>query len=536
VCTVQELQPGDPQQIGPYRITGRLGSGGMGTVYLGRSADGRLVAVRVIREELSADPEFRLRFRHEVSAARGVSGMFTAPVVDADTDGRWLWLACAYVAGPSLEAAVGQHGPLPAASVLALAAGLAEGLAGIHTAGVVHRDLRPANILLAGNGPRIIDFGISSARYASGPHGYLSPEQAGGGRAGSASDVFSLGAVLAFAATGRPDTDGLPWELRPLVERCLAEDPMRRPGAREILAMLPSPGVAPAPFSHRPLEQGPFGLPPAAPAPFVRAAPFRPATAAVGLLEAAPPEAPVRRRASGTRSKPLIAGVAAGAVAVLAAAVFAAVRLIPAGHDSALDHPARTTSATAAVAAKGPQYALRGNPCKFVKAATLKKYFPGVDGTSDDKYSGQDECQWNTQNNHSLSIDVQLYDVSASASANDADAQENYRACVQALDKSGDGTKITGTQRVAGLGSQATAIFENDTTAGAQVSLCVWSGDVQLQNAVEASSAPAGAAAVRKLQASQLAASIAVARDILSDLPRAKSPLAKSPLAKFGGR
>jgi eukaryotic-like serine/threonine-protein kinase len=230
VCTVQELQPGDPQQIGSYRIAGRLGSGGMGMVYLGRSPGGQLVAVRVIREELSSDPEFRLRFRRDVTAARGVSGVFTAPVVDADTDGRWLWLATAYVAGPSLEAVVGQQGPLPAASVLALAAGLAEGLAGIHTAGVVHRDLKPANILLAGDGPRIIDFGIPPAGFGSGSHGYLSPEQAGGGRAGSASDVFSLGAVLAFAATGRPDTDRLPWELRPLVGRCLATDPMQRPG------------------------------------------------------------------------------------------------------------------------------------------------------------------------------------------------------------------------------------------------------------------------------------------------------------------
>ena len=208
---MRELEPADLQVIGPYRLLGRLGGGGMGQVFLGLSAGGRLVAVKVIRPELAADPEFRARFRREVAAARKVSGLFTAAVVDADVDGPVPWLATAYVAGPSLAEAVTDHGPLPAASVLALAAGLAESLTAIHAAGVVHRDLKPSNVLLAEDGPRVIDFGIFHAAEATsltraglvmGSAGFMSPEQAEGGDVGPPSDVFSLGAVLAFAAAG----------------------------------------------------------------------------------------------------------------------------------------------------------------------------------------------------------------------------------------------------------------------------------------------------------------------------------------------
>src|SRR3984885_11464881 len=155
------LEPGDPQVIGPYRLRGRLGRGGMGQVFLGISAGGRLVAVKVVRDDFATDPEFRARFRREVAVARTVSGQFTAPVIDADIDCPTPWLATAYVAGPSLAEAVAEHGPLPVSAVLKLAAGLAEGLSAIHTAGVVHRDLKPANVLLAEDGPRLIDFGIS---------------------------------------------------------------------------------------------------------------------------------------------------------------------------------------------------------------------------------------------------------------------------------------------------------------------------------------------------------------------------------------
>src|SRR6201993_3362576 len=205
------LQPEDPREIGPYRLLGQLGPGGMGQVFLGMSAGGRPIAVKVIRTELATDPDFRARFRREVAAAQKVSGLFTALVVDADLDCPVPWLATAYVAGPSLTEAVKGHGPLSARSVLALTAGLAEGLDAIHAAGVVHRDLKPSNVLLAEDGPRVIDFGISRATESTmltqaglvvGSPGVMSPEQAMGSDVGPPSDIFNLGAVLAFAATG----------------------------------------------------------------------------------------------------------------------------------------------------------------------------------------------------------------------------------------------------------------------------------------------------------------------------------------------
>ena len=263
---MDDLRPGDPRRIGPYWLEARLGSGGMGNVYLGRSPGGRHVAIKVIRAELAADAEFRARFAREVAAMRKVSGIFTAGVVDADVHGPTPWLATSYVAGPSLADEVDAHGPLSPGAVLMLAAGLAEGLVAIHSAGLVHRDLKPSNVLLAEDGPRLIDFGISRAVDSSaltrtgmvmGSPGFMSPEQARGREAGPPSDVFSLGAVLAFAATGRepfgsgsgevlldrvvsgePDTDDLPRRIRPLVERCMISDQRRRPTAAQLLAEL----------------------------------------------------------------------------------------------------------------------------------------------------------------------------------------------------------------------------------------------------------------------------------------------------------
>src|SRR6516164_5656331 len=145
LALVRELQPEDPQTIGPYRLVRQLGQGGMGRVFLGVSPGGRPIAVKAIRAELAADPEFRMRFGREVAAARRVSGVFTAMVIDADVDGPMAWLATAYVSGPALSEAVNDHGPLPAGSLLTLAAGLAESLSAIHAAGVVHRDLKPSN-------------------------------------------------------------------------------------------------------------------------------------------------------------------------------------------------------------------------------------------------------------------------------------------------------------------------------------------------------------------------------------------------------
>jgi serine/threonine protein kinase len=278
---VTALQSGDPQWVGRYRLLGRLGSGGMGQVFLGQSPGGRLVAVKLIRADLAADPEFRARFSREVAAARHVSGMYTAAVVDADPDGPQPWLVTAYVPGPSLADAVAGRGPLPIRSVLALAAGLAEGLGAVHAQGMVHRDLKPSNVLLASDGPRIIDFGISRALDATaltrtdlvvGSPGFMSPEQAQGQEVGPASDIFSLGAVLTFAATGEgpfgagpatsllyrvvydpPVTSRLPGQIRPLIEACLAKDPQRRPGTDQLLAELgtaqPAAGWLPWPVS-----------------------------------------------------------------------------------------------------------------------------------------------------------------------------------------------------------------------------------------------------------------------------------------------
>jgi serine/threonine protein kinase len=235
----------------------------MGVVYLARSPGGRTVAVKVIRPDLAEEPGFRTRFAREIAAAKGVNGMFTALVVDADTEGPVPWLATAYVPGPSLAVAVEQQGALPPDSVLALGAGLAEGVQAIHAAGVVHRDLKPSNVLLSADGPRVIDFGISQAREASiltqagivmGSPGFLSPEQAEGQVVGPPTDIFSLGSLLVFAATGegpfgsgavpallyrvvarQPDLSNVPEVIRPIADACLQKDPAARPTAQQLL-------------------------------------------------------------------------------------------------------------------------------------------------------------------------------------------------------------------------------------------------------------------------------------------------------------
>ncbi|MET8184116.1 serine/threonine-protein kinase [Streptomyces sp. NPDC005336] len=268
---MQPLHGEDPDVLGAYRLLARLGAGGMGRVYLARSPGGRTVAVKVVRPELAEDEEFRARFRHEVGIARAVSGPYTAPVVDADTEAVLPWLATAYVLGPCLDEVIAAHGPLPEASVRALGAGLASALEVIHGAGLVHRDLKPSNVLLAADGPRVIDFGIAravdGARMTStgivvGSPGFIPPEQASGQVAGPQGDVFSLGVVLAYAATGElafghgsaagtlyrvvhgeADVSNVPEALRPLVTACLAKDPQARPRPEEMKAALAGEGM-----------------------------------------------------------------------------------------------------------------------------------------------------------------------------------------------------------------------------------------------------------------------------------------------------
>ncbi|MFB7596424.1 PQQ-binding-like beta-propeller repeat protein [Streptomyces sp. NPDC056160] len=264
---VDQLTQHDPRRIGPFEVLGRLGAGGMGLVYLARSASGRRVAIKTVRTELAEDQLFRVRFTREVEAARAVSGFYTAAVVDADPRAAVPWLATAYVPAPSLEEIVTECGPLPVQAVRWLAAGVAEALQSIHGAGLVHRDLKPSNVLVVEDGPRVIDFGIASGvsntrltmtNVAVGTPAYMSPEQAKDSRSVTgASDVFSLGSMLVFAATGHPpfhganpvetvfmllregpDLEGMPDELRPLIEACMQMEIAGRPTPADLQAQL----------------------------------------------------------------------------------------------------------------------------------------------------------------------------------------------------------------------------------------------------------------------------------------------------------
>ncbi|MFC7561678.1 serine/threonine-protein kinase [Actinomadura namibiensis] len=259
---VHALSPTDPRQVGRYRLEARLGGGGMGEVFLGRSPGGRAVAVKVIRPELARDPEFRRRFAAEVEAARRVGGFHTAQIVAADPHADPPWLVTAYISGPSLAEVLAGHGALPERSLVALGAGLAEALEAVHAAGIVHRDLKPSNILLLDDGPRVIDFGIARALDATaltrpgaapGTPGFMAPEQIARGEVETAADVFALGMVLCHAAGVRPfgegathallyrvvheepRLDGVPEALRDVLRACLAKRPEDRPTPGDLL-------------------------------------------------------------------------------------------------------------------------------------------------------------------------------------------------------------------------------------------------------------------------------------------------------------
>ncbi|MEU5092308.1 protein kinase [Streptomyces sp. NPDC021356] len=261
------LRAGDPAEIGGYPLEARLGSGGMGTVFLARTSSGRSVAIKLIHQQYAADEEFRVRFRQEVAAARRVSGAFTAAVVDAAPEAEQPWMATAYIAGHTLAQHIATKGPLNGAALKRLAVGLAEALRDIHRVGVVHRDLKPSNVVLSPEGPRVIDFGISRAADQQtltmtgrviGTPPFMSPEQLQAPRSvGPRSDVFSLGTLLVYAATGHgpfdadspyltayqvvheePSLGVVPAALRAVIEPCLHKEPEGRPSADELLVLL----------------------------------------------------------------------------------------------------------------------------------------------------------------------------------------------------------------------------------------------------------------------------------------------------------
>ncbi|MCK7627328.1 PQQ-binding-like beta-propeller repeat protein [Streptomyces sp. RS10V-4] len=396
-----------PEYAGQYRLEARLGSGGMGVVHLARSSSGLLLAVKVIHAEFAQDPEFRGRFRQEVAAARRVSGAFTAPVVDADPDAGRPWMATLHIAGPTLSDHVKRNGPLAPAEVRQLGAGLAEALRDIHRAGVVHRDLKPGNVLLAADGPKVIDFGISRPSDSEmrtetgkliGTPPFMAPEQFQRPReVGPAADVFALGSVLVHAATGRgpfdsdspylvayqvvhddADLSGVPDALVPLVAGCLAKDPADRPTPGRLMELLRTdapmtlpaaarppggalpetvPGAVRVPAQRQPARAetthvrartpGPAAAPadPAAPGiPRTPATPAAPGTPAAGPALPDPPEPrPARRPA---RSRRRLLGAAAALVLVLGAAGAWALTA-GADDDPALQtHPPRTPRTT----------------------------------------------------------------------------------------------------------------------------------------------------------------------------------------------
>jgi serine/threonine protein kinase len=311
VVPPRPLRAGDPDRVARFALSARLGSGGMGIVYLGADdTTGESVAIKVIRSDFAADPEFRTRFRREIAAARAVGGACTARLVDADPEAEDPWMATELIAGQSLAETVATRGAMDTPVVVALAAGLAEALTAIHRAGIVHRDLKPGNVILSGDGPKVIDFGIAAAVDATGATrtgvllgspGYMAPEQVTGHReVGPAADVFAWGLTVLYAATGRPpfgtgradallyrvvhseaDTSDMPERLRPAVEAALAKDPADRPSAERLLRDLIGPTDDLAAGTRRLLQEA-WVPPPIDPAALVQLSTFTPTPSSRG--------------------------------------------------------------------------------------------------------------------------------------------------------------------------------------------------------------------------------------------------------------
>ncbi|MFB7896352.1 serine/threonine-protein kinase [Streptomyces xiamenensis] len=339
------LGPNDPREMAGYELLASIGSGGMGSVYLSYTRGGQPVALKVVRGEFAEDPDFRRRFAAEVRAARRVQGLYTVPVLDSNTEGAAPWLATAYVPGLSLAEALRRHGPLPLETVLLLVAGVAEALISIHAVGVVHRDLKPGNVLLATEGPKVIDFGIAQAADSTaltgtdvrvGTPAYMAPEQImGNPPAGPGTDVFALGIIAHFAATGgHPFGEGgahglmyrivqedpylarAPEALRPMIAACLAKNPAQRPEPAQVVEMCRSlsPGQTlqrrdswlPAGLATQVSQR--HGTQPPTPPPLPATAPTVP-----------PPTAPKPRRtmAIALATTAVLAAVAGGATAAL---------------------------------------------------------------------------------------------------------------------------------------------------------------------------------------------------------------------------
>ncbi|MEV5612930.1 protein kinase [Streptomyces sp. NPDC052225] len=418
------LEDTDPRTAGAYRLMARLGSGGMGRVYLSYTPGGRAVAVKVIRPELAEDPEFRRRFRAEVAAASRVHGLYTAPVVDSDTESAVPWCATAYVPGPSLAEAVREHGPLPQDTVLRLIAGVAEALQAVHAAGIVHRDLKPSNVLLADDGPRVIDFGVARAADATsvtqsgtavGTVAYMAPEQVLGGEASGSADVFALGQTAVFAATGRaafgegephavlyrvvheePDLSEVPDVLRDLTARCLRKPAAERPSVEDVIrtvreirearglesgAWLPGElaagiaaraegarvaGATPTGPGHPAPGPG-FGPPPACPSSPSHAA--LPGPFVMGQQAYAPTPPPAAEPDTGhRRSRTWL--LAAAAVALVACGAGVALWLVPGGKktDDKAEQAARSQSAAASSASPSASVPKSAKPHKSKKS------------------------------------------------------------------------------------------------------------------------------------------------------------------------